>query len=85
MGLNNLNFNLDTVADVAAGSCVIRNATDDWMVQQTRLWCHHYTTGQWSYRIDDDAGIMTFSFELQQDADDFRAASAADPDMVTCQ
>lgn len=83
--MNNLNFNLRKVADRAKGNFQFNGPRDEWMIDRTRQWCALFTKREWRYRIDMMAGVITFEFADQDDADTFRKVSRRSPTLITCE
>lgn len=82
--VRNLDFNFANVADTASGHFLFAGPRDQWLIDRTRQWCAIYTVGRWRFRIDMAAQVITFYFELQQDADRFRQETARSRDLITC-
>jgi len=82
--MNNLNFFMANVADTATGTFEYNGPRDEWLIDRTRQWCGLFTKGEWRYRIDMAAGIISFDFADQDDADIFRKITRRSPTLITC-
>lgn len=82
--MNKPTFNPFNIAASLSGKAESKTARDHWLIDRTRQWPMHYCVGRWSYSLHLDRGVIRFDFELQEDADAFRIATAASNDLITC-